>query len=81
MANLSSFLLITSTRALAHYDPKLPVRLACDASAVGAGAVLFHRCEDGAQRPIAYASKSQTQAEKNYSQIEREALSIIYGVK
>ena len=81
MANLSSFLLITLTRALAHYHPKLPVRLACDASAVRVGAVLFHRYEDGAQRPIAYAPKSQTQADKNYSQIEREALSIIYGVK
>ena len=72
---------LTSTRVLAHYDSKLPVGLAYDASAVGVGAVLFHRYEDGAERPIAYASKSLTQAEKNYSQIEREALSIIYGVK
>ena len=72
---------LTSTKVLAHYDSKLPVGLACDASAVGVGAVLFHRYEDGAERPIAYASKSLTKAEKNYSQIEREALSIIYGVK
>ena len=72
---------LTSTKVLAHYDSKLPVGLACDASAVGVGALLFHRYEDGAERPIAYASKSLTQAEKNYSQIERETLSIIYGVK
>lgn len=66
----------------AHYDSELvPVGLACDTSAVGVGAVLFHRYEDGIKRPIAYASKSSTQAEKNYSQIEREALSIIYGMK
>ena len=49
---------LTLTRVLAHYDPKLPVGLACDASAVGVGAVLFHRYEDGTERPIAYASKS-----------------------
>ena len=72
---------LTSTDVLAHYDPKLPLGLACDASSVGVGAVLFHKYSDGSERPIAYASKSLTSAEKNYSQIEREALSIIFGVR
>ena len=69
---------LTSTKVLAHYNSELPVGLACDASSVG---VLFHRYENGTELPIAYASKSLTPAERNYSQIEREALSIIYGVK
>ena len=72
---------LISTKVLAHYDSKLQIGLARDASAVGVGAVLFHRYDDGTERPVAYASKSLTPAEKNYSQIEREALSIIYGVK
>ena len=70
-----------STDVLAHYDPKLPVGLACDASSIRVGAVLFHKYPDGSERPIAYASKSLTSAEKNYSQIEREALSIIFGIR
>ena len=32
---------LTSTKVLAHYDSKLPVGLACDASAVGVGAVMW----------------------------------------
>ena len=36
---------------------------------------------DGTERPIAYASRSLSVAENNYSQLDREALSLIFGVK
>ena len=62
---------LTSTDVVAQYNPDIPLGLACDASAVGIGAVIYHKHEDGSERPIAYASKTLSDAERNYSQIER----------
>ena len=37
--------------------------------------------EDGSEDPIAFASKTLTNAEKNYSNLGREALALVFGVK
>ena len=71
---------LSSANVLVHYDPKLPLILECDASPYGIGAVLSHQFPDGVERPIAYASRSLNNAEKNYSQIEKEGLAIIFGL-
>ena len=70
---------ITSDRTLMPYNPTLPIILACDASPVGVAGVLSHVI-NGEERPIAFASRSLTPAERNYSQLDREALSIVFSV-
>jgi len=66
---------------LVHFDPSKELILATDASDYGVGAVLSHKVEGGAERPIGYISRSLNAAERNYSTLEKEALAIIFGVK
>ena len=64
--------LLQSLQVLVHFDGSKPIILSCDASPYCIGGVLA---------PIAYTCCTLSSAEKNYSQLEREALSIIFSVK
>ena len=59
----------------------MPLKLDCDASAFGVSLVLSHLYEDGSERPIAYAARTPNSAEKNYAQIEKGVLALIFGIK
>lgn len=72
---------LISHNVLMHYDLELPVKITCDASPIGIDAVLSHVLPCGTEKPVAFVSRSLTQAEKGYSQLDREALALVFGVK
>ena len=72
---------LTSAKVLTHYNPTLPIVMAADASAYGVGAVISHVFPDSSERPIAFASRTLTTSEKNYAQLEKEALALVFGVR
>ena len=72
--------IITSNKVLTHYDPNQQLKLACDASYYGIGAVLSQVDRNGLERPIGFASRTMSTSEQNYSQLEKESLSIIFGI-
>lgn len=61
-------------KPLQYYDRNKPVALQCDASLKGLGACLIQN-----DQPIAFASKSLTDAETRYANIEWELLAIVFG--
>jgi len=73
--------MLASAPVLEHYDLTKRRKLATDVPAYGIGAVISHTYDDGSERPIAYASRTLSSAEKHYMQIDKETLTIIFRVQ
>ena len=66
--------MLTRAPILAHFKTNKPVKITTDASSVGLGCALLQN-----EKPVAYASRSLTETEQRYAQIEKETLAIVFA--
>ena len=58
---------LTSDLFLMHYDPKLEIIVASDASSYRVGSCIQHKMPDGTKKQIAHASRTPLLSKKHYS--------------
>ncbi|UYV63745.1 K02A2.6-like, partial [Cordylochernes scorpioides] len=68
---------LVSRPNLALFDPSRTTIVSADASSFGIGGVLRQEQPDGSLKPIAYVSRTLSETEKRYSQIEK-GLAIVW---
>ena len=68
----------TTEPLLKFYDPARRSKISRDASKDGLGAVLLQE-HDGNWLPVAFILRAMTSAEKNYVQIEKELLGLVFA--
>jgi len=62
---------------LVYFDPLAPNKIETDASKYVSSGILSQQCQDGKWRPVAYRSKTMSDAECNYDIHDKELLAIV----
>ncbi|RLU19993.1 hypothetical protein DMN91_008552 [Ooceraea biroi] len=66
--------LVANIHSQQYFNPQQPITIECDASATGLGVAVYQL-----EQVVGYASRTLTPTEKNYAQIEKEMLAIVFG--
>ena len=67
-------ILLTNAPVLKYFDTEETATLSVDASSEGIGACILQKGQ-----PVSFASVSLNESQRNYAQIEKELLAIVYG--
>jgi len=68
---------LTTAPVVVYFDPLAPTKIERDASKYVCGGILSQQCQDGKWRPVAYRSKTMSDAECNYDIHDKELLAIV----
>jgi len=68
--------IITNSPVLVNFDPKKEISIQCDSSSSGLGCCLMQE-----EKSVAFSSRSLTGSEKQYPQIDKEMLSILFSCR
>ena len=71
---------LTTAPVLIPYHPERDTMVMCDGSPEGLAGALFQKTTDG-YKPVHYVSRTLTETEKRYSQMEREALAVEFSTR
>ena len=79
VANQKIKIELTNSPVLAPYNVNAETKITADALAYGLGTVIAQKQSSSEWTPVAYASRSMSETEGRYSQIEKEALALVWA--
>jgi len=68
---------LTTAPVLVYFYPLAPTKIETDASKYFCSGILSQQCKDGKWRPVAYRSKTMSDAKCNYDIHDKELLAIV----